>query len=93
MPYKIEFSKLALKDRAHLSKEIAKKIREAIELRLAENPKLGKPLTSTLNGLRSFRFASYRIIYKIDQERLVLSILAIEHRKNVYHTSARRLSN
>jgi mRNA interferase RelE/StbE len=48
------------------------------------NPELGKPLTGKLAGLWSLRAGDYRAIYQIRQGELVILILRIGHRKNIY---------
>jgi mRNA interferase RelE/StbE len=35
-------------------------------------------------GLFSWRFSSYRIVYEIREKRLVIVVLRISHRKDVY---------
>ncbi len=50
--------------------------------KIVENPEIGKPLSYTLKGERTIRISPYRLIYAIQQKRLVL--LRLEHRKEVY---------
>jgi len=58
---------------------ISKKLRQ-----LKTNPRLGKPLTANLAGYWSLRIGDYRAIYNIKDERLIVFILHVEHRKKVY---------
>jgi len=51
---------------------------------LKTNPELGKPLTGNLSGLWSLRIGKYRLIYQIKNQELVIFILDLGHRKNVY---------
>ena len=51
---------------------------------LKNNPELGKPLTGNLSGLWSLRIGKYRLIYQIKNQELVIFILDLGHRKNVY---------
>ena len=52
---------------------------------LADNPrKVGKPLKLGLEGLHSARRGDYRLIYRIDDNRRAINVVAIEHRSNVY---------
>ena len=52
---------------------------------LTQNPKFyGKPLTGNLAGLWSYRTADFRIIYEIEENRLMVFFIEIEHRKSVY---------
>jgi len=60
---------------------------ERITKRLHElevNPELGKPLVGKLSGLWSLRIGDYRAIYKIKNKELIVLILKLGHRKNIY---------
>jgi len=70
------FRKLERKEQ----ERIAKKFSE-----LEKNPQLGKPLTANLTGLWSLRFGDYRAIYQIKQDELIILVLKLGHRKNVYN--------
>lgn len=69
------FRKLERKEQ----ERIAKKFSE-----LEKNPELGKPLTANLAGLWSLRFGDYRAIYQIKQSELIILVLKLGHRKNIY---------
>ena len=45
---------------------------------------LGKPLLYSLKGYYSFRTSSYRIIYTIRKKELVILVVAVGHRREVY---------
>jgi mRNA interferase RelE/StbE len=52
---------------------------------IASNPhRLGKPLRFELEGCWSARRGTYRIIYRIDDARHNVSVLAVGHRTDVY---------
>ena len=52
---------------------------------IAENPKRsGKPLMLEHEGRYSARRGPYRIIYELDEEELLVRVVAIGHRRNVY---------
>lgn len=64
-------------------RRVQHKILEAIG-RLAQEPeKQGKALTDELAGYRSLRAVGprYRIIYKVEQDRVIVSVIAIGIRK------------
>ena len=63
-----------------LKKNILKKLEK-----LSQNPKLGKPLTANLAGYWSLRSNKYRILYEIIDKKLVILVLSIGHRKNIYN--------
>ena len=68
-------------------KKADKQIRERIIKKLKqseENPELGKPMTAQLAGFRSLRIGNYRAIYTIIQDKLIISVIKMDHRKRVY---------
>lgn len=53
---------------------------------LAGNPRrVGKPLREPLAPLYSARRGEYRVLYRIEDDRLVIETVSIEHRRDVYH--------
>lgn len=51
---------------------------------LKDNVELGKPLTGNLAGLWSLRIGKYRALYRILNYKLVIIVLDIGHRKDIY---------
>lgn len=51
---------------------------------LKDNSELGKPLTGNLAGLWRLRIGKYRVLYKIFNDQLIIVVLEIGHRKNIY---------
>jgi len=52
---------------------------------LTENPRrVGQPLKLGLAGLHSARRGDYRVIYRIDDHLHAITIMAIEHRSDLY---------
>lgn len=51
---------------------------------LAQNPHQGKPLKGELKGRYSYRVGTYRIIYLIEYNQLVILVIDIGHRREVY---------
>jgi mRNA interferase RelE/StbE len=52
---------------------------------LAENPyRVGKPLKLGLEGTHSARRGDYRVIYRIDGDQRLVTVIAIEHRSDIY---------
>lgn len=75
MNYKIHYSEFVdWKRFKKLPNRERKRIKEAIEKKLAVDPKLfGKPLRQSLFGCRSLRVGAYRIIYRIDGNTVKIS--------------------
>ena len=57
------------------------KLQKQIE-KVAENPTFGKPLRYGLKGEWSIYVKPYRLIYKVEGDKLIL--LRFEHRKEAY---------
>lgn len=83
--YSIEYSKDIEKDLAKLPKTEVIKILAKVE-GLAENPRpLGvEPLQGKLKGLHRIRSGNYRIIYQIIDDRLIVLVVKVSHRRDVY---------
>lgn len=68
-----------------LPKPIREVIRKAIEKKLTVDPvAFGKPLRYSLKGYRRLRVGDYRVIYKIVEDRVLVIIIDIDHRKDIY---------
>ncbi len=70
-----------------LKKEEQTSLFNAIE-QLEKNPRLGKELKGKLSGLRSLRVdtqeETYRVIYKIEDIKLIVLVLHAGYRENIY---------
>lgn len=84
MAYKVEYAKGVAKDLKNLPKSVTLRALEIVERILAAGPRAGKPLAGPYKGLWKYRLGDYRIIYSIEQARLVVFVLRIRHRKDVY---------
>jgi mRNA interferase RelE/StbE len=52
---------------------------------LADNPsRVGRPLRFELEGRHSAHRGDYRVVYRIDERRRRVEVLAIDHRSDVY---------
>ncbi len=69
------FKSIRAKDRA--------RILEAID-RVKMEPHNGKPLSGDLRGLWGARAWPYRIIYNISDKLLLIEVVDIGHRQNIY---------
>jgi mRNA-degrading endonuclease RelE of RelBE toxin-antitoxin system len=70
---------------ARLPEKVATAAVEFLYGSLAAGPdRVGKPLKFGLAGLHSARRGDYRLIYRIDHQRQLVTVLAIEHRSDVY---------
>ena len=89
MAWQIEFDAAAAKDLKKLPQAEQKKILKAIH-HIAELPtprSAGKALKGTFVTLWRYRMGNYRIICNIEDTVLVILVLAIGHRKDIYRIS------
>jgi len=82
-PYTILFTREAKRSVEKLDPSVRKIIAKAIKS-LAANPSKGKPLAYDLAGLRSLRTSDYRIIYRIKEKKLLIIVIAVGHRREIY---------
>ena len=52
--------------------------------RLCETPTAGSALKGEFEGLRRLRVGRYRVVYEWQQQQLVVLVVRIGHRKDVY---------
>ncbi len=82
MTYKIKFKKSVYKDLSKVPSEEAKTILNKMDMLLSEKPTILPALKGKFKGMRRMRVGSYRIIYVIIED--VVLVLRIHHRKDVY---------
>lgn len=83
MPYQIELRPAALRALKRIARQDQDRIRGAIAL-LAANPR--PPGTKALRGREGFRVrvGNYRILYTIDDGKLLIVVVTLGHRSSVY---------
>ncbi len=81
--YQVVLAKIAKKQLKKLDPRYKSAVNKAIN-KLAKNPKIGKPLGGELKGSWKLRFSRYRIIYLIQGKKLIVYIIDVKHRKDVY---------
>ncbi len=87
MTYTVEWSERARKQLKKLNKSIAELIVRWVYKNLddCENPYIhGKGLTANRSGQWRYRVGDYRLICDIDNNKLIICIIELGHRKNVY---------
>ena len=83
MRYSIQIKKSALKGLQKLPQSERPRLIAAID-QLAEQPHIGKLLKGDLSGLRRLRVGKYRIIYEVDDGKVLILVLRVAHRKIIY---------
>ena len=83
--YSIEIKRSAVKEISKLPVNVLKRIIAKIEA-LSEDPR--PPGCQKLSGDEKYRIraGNYRILYMIEEGRLVVFVVRVRHRKDVYST-------
>lgn len=83
MSYKLSFHPKALKEFKQLDKSIAEQFKKKIAQRL-ENPKVAKDKLSGFDNVYKIklRTAGFRLAYKVEDENIILIVLAVGKREN-----------
>ncbi len=83
----VEFDDRARRELRKLDANIQRDILRYLRERVAGSPdprQFGKPLRMNLAGLWRYRVGNYRLICRIEEHRLVVLVLKVGHRREVY---------
>ena len=87
MKYTVEYTKRAIKQLKKLDKQSSALILGWIEKNLVDcdNPRqFGKGLTANRKGEWRYRIGDYRLVADIQDDKIVILILNIGHRRDIY---------
>lgn len=85
MSWSVELEPAARRSLDRLPEKIREAVLAFVHGPLSENPhRVGKPLGRELAGLHSARRGSYRVIYRIVDERVLVHIVKVGPRSDVY---------
>jgi mRNA-degrading endonuclease RelE of RelBE toxin-antitoxin system len=83
--YAVAWAPSAQRDPARLPQKVAAAVVEFVYGSLADNPRrVGRELHLELAGQYSARRGEYRVIYRIDEAHKRVSVVAVDHRRDVY---------
>jgi len=83
-----EFDPRALKELARLGKEHQRRIIAYLDDRIvgSDDPRrFGKPLKHEFAGLWRYRVGDYRLICRLEDERLIVLVVKVSHRRDAYN--------
>lgn len=87
MRWVYSFDERALRELQKLDRQAQREILVYLDTRITgtQDPRrFGKPLRATLAGLWRYRVRDYRLICQIQDHRLLVLVVSVGHRKNVY---------
>lgn len=83
----IEFDSIAEREFNHLDKSVAQRISKFLFQRLArlEDPRqIGERLQGPLREYWKYRVGDYRLVCTIENDRLLVIVLRVGHRREIY---------
>lgn len=87
MTWTVEFDDAAAKELRKLDRQTQREILNYFRQRIAteEDPRrFGKALSKDLAGLWRYRVRNYRMICNIEDDKLIVLVVPVSHRKDVY---------
>lgn len=88
MVWQIEFTETSLKQLKKIDRTVAKRIIEFMKIRIStqQDPRIsGKALQGkSLGTYWRYRVGDYRIICDIQEQKLIVLVLEVGHRKDIY---------
>ncbi|MFZ3042624.1 MAG: type II toxin-antitoxin system RelE/ParE family toxin [Thiobacillus sp.] len=83
MTYSVSIKQSAAKALAKVAHEDRLRIIGVID-ELKANPTAGGVLKGEFSGLRRIRVGNYRVVYEVQDQKLVVLVVRIGHRREVY---------
>lgn len=87
MHWSYSFDERALRELQKLDRQAQRDIVAYLDKRIAgpgDPRRFGKPLRAELTGLWRYRVRDYRLICQIQDQRLLVLVVSVGHRKHVY---------
>lgn len=81
--YRLTYSQTCRKLIKKLHPEVKSALKNEIE-KLSAAPLVGKPLIEELSGYYSLSYRRYRVIYRVDDQRKVIEVHFVGHRRDIY---------
>jgi len=85
--WRVEFDSDAARDLRKLGAVAERAILSYLRKRIAtanDPRRFGRPLTGDLKGLWRYRVGDYRIVAAIEEDRFVVLVVTVGHRREVY---------
>ncbi len=83
MRYSLQIKESAFKELQRVAKPDRLRIIAAIDA-LPDKPWAGKSLKGEMAGLRRLRVGNYRVIYEIIDQEVLILVVRVAHRRQVY---------
>ncbi|SBW19307.1 type II toxin-antitoxin system RelE family toxin [Protofrankia symbiont of Coriaria ruscifolia] len=87
MKYEVEWTTRALRELRKLDRTAARRVLLAVT-RLADDPRPAgaRALVGEPSGMLRLRVGDYRVVYLVDEGRIVVTVVRVGHRREVYRS-------
>ena len=85
--WRVEFDRAAARELRKLGVEAERRVLTYLRTRIAgsDDPcRLGQPLTGDRQGFWRYRVGDYRIVAAIEDDRFIVLVVTVGHRREVY---------
>jgi mRNA interferase RelE/StbE len=85
--WRVEFDRAAARDLRKLGIDAERRVLSYLRTRIAgsgDPRRFGQPLTGDLQGFWRYRVGDYRIVAAIEDDRFVVLVVTVGHRREVY---------
>jgi mRNA interferase RelE/StbE len=82
--WRVEFDRAAARDLRKLGAEAERRVLAFLRTRIAGSSDPRQPLTGDRQGFWRYRVGDYRIVAAIEDDRLVVLVVTVGHRREVY---------
>ena len=85
--WRVEFDRDAARDLRKLGADAQRRVLRYLRERIAtaQDPRrFGRPLTGDLKGLWRYRVGDFRIVASVEDDRFVVLVVTVGHRREVY---------
>ena len=83
--YRLRFSRQADRDLEKIDKSVKDKILRSIMQKLVHQPeRFSQPLKYDLKNYRKLRVGAYRVIFTLHNDEILITVVKIGHRRDVY---------
>ena len=89
MNFDVKLTNTAQNEMKRLPQKVKRQIANALDI-LEKDPRAGSSLRWQFKGYWSYHTGNYRIVYEIDDNKKVVLVSHIKHRRNIYRDMQRR---
>ncbi|MEA2943216.1 MAG: mRNA interferase RelE/StbE [Bradyrhizobium sp.] len=85
--WRVEFDRAAARDLRKLGTDAERRVVSYLRTRIAgsgDPRRFGHPLTGDLQGFWRYRVGDYRIVAVIEDDRFIVLVVTVGHRREVY---------